>query len=261
MKRVFLGILLPLFFFASADGQILTSKEKKELKKEIKAYKKDVDSYKMMKEEYELNLQTIDDQAVTIESQKLQINRKDNTIKEQNDTIAYLRSLLAKGQPAQTDTRYFPEGTVYQVQVGVFQYFDIRAALENPKYFRTEEVDGMLRYSIGYFTDYEEAAQFKEDMRKMGLSDAFVTTYEDGQRTFEQPTIPGGYQPSIETKKQNPSISRKDSIEINTGYQQSTGNTTNSGTNSSTDEGKYEWIIVTDGKGNTGKVKRLKDDE
>lgn len=261
MKWFFLGALLPLFFFINADAQILTKKEKKELKKEIKAYKKDVDSYKMMKEEHELNLQTIDDQAVTIESQKLQIMRRDNTIKEQNDTIAYLRSLLNKGQTSNTDTRNFPKGTVYQVQVGVFQYFDIREALENPKYIRTEQVDGMLRYSIGYFEDYEEASVFRDDMRKMGLSDAFVTTYSDGERVFEQPTIPGGYQPSIETRKTNPVSSRKDSVEIETGYQKNTQSTGSSGTNSTRDEEKYEWIIVTDGKGNTGKVKRLKDEE
>lgn len=263
MRAYVLLLAAILISSVGLEAQILTKQEKKELKKEVKAYKKDIDSYKMMKEEQELNLQIIDDQAVTLQSQELQLQRKNQTIKELNDTIALLRSLINKqggynsSGGSGIDTRNFPEGTVYQVQVGVFKHFDIREQLDPPVYFRTEEVDGLLRYSVGWFDNYEEAQKFKDNLRKMGLGDAFVTQYEDGQRTFDSPTIPGGYskQPEQQTNSLG-STKKQDSVEINTGYQSGSNN----GGDEEIDESKYEWIIVTDGKGNTGKVKRLKDD-
>lgn len=264
MRVVSAALILLTCLSFSAEAQILTTQEKKELKKELKAYRKDIDSYKMYKEENELNRQMIDDQAVTIQTLQLQLERKNTLIKELNDTIAYLRSLLGQGSGfTPGSTTEFPEGTVYQVQVGVFKYFDIRDLLSNPKFFRTEEVDGMVRYSIGYFEDYEDATNFKAKMRAMGLSDAFVTTYTDGERVYEGAPPARTYQPTDNSPSVLPasnstnSDGRTESIEINTGYQSGSGDS-DAGT---TDEGEYEWIIVTDGKGNTGRVKRLKDDE
>jgi hypothetical protein len=43
----------------------------------------------------------------------------------------------------------------------------------------------MNRYIISYFTEENVAMQFVEDVRRMGIRDAFVAKYIDGERVYE----------------------------------------------------------------------------
>lgn len=78
-----------------------------------------------------------------------------------------------------------PSGTVYKVQIGLYKEFNINKYFEEPRYIGYESVDGMNRYIIGYFPDEQIAEDFVKDVRKMGVKDAFVSKYIDGQRVYE----------------------------------------------------------------------------
>ena len=39
-----------------------------------------------------------------------------------------------------------------------------------------------MRYTLGIFRDYPEADNFKKYMREMGVSDAWIVSYNDGVR-------------------------------------------------------------------------------
>ena len=76
-----------------------------------------------------------------------------------------------------------PDGLVFRVQVGAF-----KAPIPNNTFKGLTPVNaqttpnGYLRYTVGNFEKFDEATGVKNDLRKMGYSDAFVVVYYNGQR-------------------------------------------------------------------------------
>lgn len=86
-------------------------------------------------------------------------------------------------QPAQTVER----GVVFRVQIGAYQKFKIDDRLANSeKNFSGEYVDGLNKYLIGRFRSYDLAKEFRQDIIKLGIKDAFVVGYVDGVRVSIQ---------------------------------------------------------------------------
>ena len=81
--------------------------------------------------------------------------------------------------PMKTDSK----GIVYKVQIGAYKNFDLKKYFDNNANFSGEiGDDGLYRYSIGVFSDYWEADQFKKYMREMGVKGAWVVSYKNGER-------------------------------------------------------------------------------
>ncbi|MES2622727.1 MAG: hypothetical protein V4615_17895 [Bacteroidota bacterium] len=76
-------------------------------------------------------------------------------------------------------------GTVYKVQFGLYKNFNITKYFDQPRYIGYEDENGMNRYVISDFVDENVAMNFVEDVRRMGIKDAFVAKYIDGQRVYE----------------------------------------------------------------------------
>ena len=55
-------------------------------------------------------------------------------------------------------TTELPEGTVYQVQMGFYQYLDLVSFNDKLKTVRAEEIDGKKRYVIGHFDNLLDAS-------------------------------------------------------------------------------------------------------
>ena len=88
---------------------------------------------------------------------------------------------LKKSIPSTT----LPEGTVYQVQMGFYEYLDLSSFNERLKLVKAENIDGAKRYVIGHFENVMDALQFTNDMKILGVKDAFVSQYIDGVRNVE----------------------------------------------------------------------------
>ena len=52
------------------------------------------------------------------------------------------------------------------------------------KVVKAEELDGAKRYVIGYFESVMDAWQFASDIKALGIEDAFVTQYVNGERNM-----------------------------------------------------------------------------
>ncbi|GAB4413345.1 MAG: hypothetical protein OHK0039_20220 [Bacteroidia bacterium] len=76
-----------------------------------------------------------------------------------------------------------PLSVGFEVQIGAFEYFDIHAYSEELVRFREIDQQGMKKYVLGRFRTYEDAAVFRDDLRRLGLGDAFIAGVVDGQRT------------------------------------------------------------------------------
>ncbi len=86
----------------------------------------------------------------------------------------------------------------YAVQVGVFGRPVSSAEVKNITPLNQENMpNGNYRYSTGKFSSFEDAAQARDEVRFLGITDAFVVAYRNGQRlTGSQIPRSGGTQAS-----------------------------------------------------------------
>jgi|GEM_PF-228221 len=75
------------------------------------------------------------------------------------------------------------KGVLFKVQIGYFRNKDLSKYFENTKNFSGDvETDGSKKYTLGAFTNYWEADNFKKYLREMGVRDAWTVAYRDGKR-------------------------------------------------------------------------------
>jgi len=78
------------------------------------------------------------------------------------------------------------------VQIGAFKNKDLAKYFENNKNFSGDvDADGVKKYTLGYFNDYWEADNFKKYIREMGVKDAWIVAYKNGQRVNLRDVLEG----------------------------------------------------------------------
>ncbi len=170
-------------------------KEQKELrkkwKKKAKAYIKNPLALKAREEAYEKQIQELTTQNQELTEQVAQLQGELDKLKgELSAAESRIKSCEAEKERLKTayeaqkqvTTKNIEPGLVYKVQIGAFKYFDINKYLQDNENFKGETQDGLNKYVIGKFKDYEVATAFKKDIRRMGIRDAWVVPYIDGVR-------------------------------------------------------------------------------
>ena len=203
MKKSIVAATL-LFLFAGAQAQTeLTKEEKQRLKEELKSYMSDLAGYKAKMldirstlDSNEVEIARLKDDLAYADTRQAELEFKvaayDTELKKAQQENTLLKAGTVENpdpevaQKVVTQMNKTPEkGTVYKVQIGLYEEFNINKYFDQPRYIGYEEVDGMNRYIISYFPEEEIAKKFVADVRKMGVKDAFVSKYIDGQRVYE----------------------------------------------------------------------------
>ena len=178
----FLIILITLGFLISnsVQAQELTTTQRKALKKEIRTYKKNPEKWVKMQNKHQSKVTELTDEIAILNGQLKSAEMEREKLAEQLklEKLRYVE--LEKTIP----TTELPEGTVYQVQMGFYQYLDLVSFNDKLKTVRAEEIDGKKRYVIGHFDNLLDAVQFSNDIKRIGVTDAFVTEYIDGERNM-----------------------------------------------------------------------------
>ena len=180
--RNFLIILVTLGFFInqSVQAQELTKTQKRALKKEIRTYKKNPEKWVKMQNQHQDKVKELSDEIARLNAQLKTAELTSEQLAEQLK-LEQLRYVELEKTIPSTE---LPEGTVYQVQMGFYQYLDLVSFNDKLKTVRAEEIDGKKRYVIGHFDNLLDAVQFSNDIKRIGVSDAFVTEYIDGKRNM-----------------------------------------------------------------------------
>lgn len=172
---VFTLVLSLVSFDGFAQSQMSKS-EKKQIKKELKNYRKNPEIYKKKKIKQKETVQSLEEEVESLKAElaekELQLIKLENLIDE----------LMTKLELALDDD--LPSGTVYKVQMGYYQQLDLQSFNEQKRYLRAEDVNGAKRYTVGYFKTLEDAMQFANDIKQLGIEDAFVSQYIDGERNM-----------------------------------------------------------------------------
>ncbi|QHT66631.1 hypothetical protein GXP67_08165 [Rhodocytophaga rosea] len=105
-----------------------------------------------------------------------------NALKPTLDSVIAANNILVE----QTDTQ---QGVFFEVQIGAFEHFNLDQYAQELARLKKEEVDVMDKYTLGKFRDFKMAKAFNEDIKKMGVVDAFIVGKVDGQRVDLQEAV------------------------------------------------------------------------
>jgi hypothetical protein len=200
MRKITLLFCLALLFAGTQSFAQLSKKEKKEWKKKAKEFAKNPANLKQFTEDK----QEADGQFSSLNNQVKQlqtsVSNKDARIAELEDELAQSRSQLSsarseiaqlKETPVVSPTDY-SKGIVFKVQIGAFRNKDLAKYFDNNENFGgMAKEDGTQAYTIGVFRDYWEADTFKKYMREMGVKDAWIVPFKDGQRVDIKDVLDG----------------------------------------------------------------------
>lgn len=209
-NRLILLFCLALTFSASQCFAQLSKKEKKEWKKKAKEYSKTPENLKQLLEDKQTADNTVSSLNQKVTQLQSNISDKDAKLVELEDQLNKMRNELTttKTELAQlkeapvVNPLDFSKGVVFKVQVGAFKNKDLSKYFDNNPNLGGEVKEGEpQKITIGIFRDYWEADVFKKYMRDMGVKDAWIVPYKDGQRVdikdvlegviAERPATPG----------------------------------------------------------------------
>jgi hypothetical protein len=97
-----------------------------------------------------------------------------------------------KESPVAANPMDFSKGVIFKVQIGAFKNKDLAKYFENNPNFGGEVKESEpQKITIGIFRDYWEADKFKKYMREMGVKDAWIVPYRDGERVEIKDVLEG----------------------------------------------------------------------
>lgn len=210
MKTKVVVLCLALIFSGMQVFAQLSKQEKKEWKKKAKQYAKNPATLKTLTEDKQVadtDNTSLKGQVGTLNSQ---ISQKNSRIAELEDQITKMRGEMLsykseldqlKAAPA-ANSMDFSKGVVFKVQIGAFKNKDLSKYFDNNPNFGGEATDkGEQKFTIGIFRDYWEADKFKKYMREMGVKDAWIVPFKDGQRVDIKDVLEGVVAEKAETPK------------------------------------------------------------
>ncbi|MBT1689359.1 coiled-coil domain-containing protein [Dawidia soli] len=201
MKKVIVLLLcLSLVAVSTQTFAQLSKKEKKEWKKKAKEFSKNPANLKQLTEDKAAADEQVSSLNTKVTQMQSSISDKDAKITSLEDELQQLRGQLTstKAELAQlkespvVNPMDFSKGIVFKVQVGAFKNKDLAKYFDNNPNFGGEARDGEpQKITIGIFRDYWEADTFKKYMRDMGVKDAWIVPYRDGQRVEIKDVLEG----------------------------------------------------------------------
>jgi hypothetical protein len=231
-------IILSLIVFKTSFSQDMSSDEKKRLKQQLKSYIKEPERFK--KEQEALMSQMAEQRDKLKEAQdskdKIQeiLSTKDEQITNLEASLSETKEKLSRASTTQissTPSNPCADGQ-FKVQIGKFDKFSINSYLEGGKCIKYENQGSQNVYTIEGFAESKDAFNMAQELRRMGLTGAFVTKFvnnqrvaydhvgETGEREYYSTKNKGGKAPkAAQVAKYVPPSPPPGPTYINTGYQ------------------------------------------
>lgn len=193
MKKITVILTLALLTTFSIDSIAqLSRKEKKEWKRKAKEYVRNPEQMKQLIEDSQAQEGQLSSLRAENKALKSRMSDKDAKISELQDDLSKLRRDLSAAKAEVRDMKTTPtetpandemvNGVVFKVQIGAFRNKDLSKYFENNENFGGENGNGMQKITLGQFRDYWEADTFKKYLREMGVKDAWIVPYKNGNR-------------------------------------------------------------------------------
>ncbi len=167
--------------------------EKKKLKKELRTYRKMKPmEIRNMKMNYESKLKDKKTQDLRIKNLQRTSDSLQNLVNSNNARVRQLEAQLQSAQDAAANAKpNSAKGYYYRVQLGAYKEYNIKTKSASDESFSAVTEDSMNKLTLGLFYNLAEADQFKEDVRRMGVKDAYVVPFKDGKRITHKEAAEG----------------------------------------------------------------------
>lgn len=98
-------------------------------------------------------------------------------------------------EPFQIDTTSLEEikhtkGILFCIQIGAYTGIDLEKYKSNLVSIQQDSYEGINQFTLGRFTDYNEAVEFLSIIQQMGFTDAFIMSFKNGRRIQIQEVMP-----------------------------------------------------------------------
>ena len=183
MNKLVLGAILVATSFSVSYGQSDSKDWKKKLKELTpEQYKRLVDDNNNLQKQVSELRGEAEHYRSESQSKDAQIAKLLAEIKEnESKTVASPAQVPATNSSSKTVQNI--STIIYKVQIGAFRNKDLKKYLDNhPIFSGDSDSDGTRKYTLGAFTDYWEADRFKKYLREMGVKDAWIVAYKNGER-------------------------------------------------------------------------------
>jgi TolA-binding protein len=198
-KSIIVFFCLALIVASTQSFAQLSKKEKKEWKKKAKEYAKNPANLKQLTDDKQTADATVTSLNQKLSQMQSSVSEKDSKIASLEDQLSELRGQLTAANAELTSLKESPaasmdfsKGVVFKVQIGAFKNKNLAKYFENNPNFGGEAKDSEpQKLTIGVFRDYWEADTFKKYMREMGVKDAWIVPYQDGQRVEIKDVLEG----------------------------------------------------------------------
>jgi len=198
-KSIIVFFCLVLIAGSTQSFAQLSKKEKKEWKKKAKEYAKNPANLKQFTDDKQSADATVTSLNQKVSQLQSSVSEKDSKIASLEDQLSELRGQLTAANAELTSLKEnpsssmdFSKGVVFKVQIGAFKNKNLAKYFENNPNFGGEAKDKEpQKLTIGVFRDYWEADTFKKYMREMGVKDAWIVPYQDGQRVEIKDVLEG----------------------------------------------------------------------
>lgn len=179
--------ITPAFLFAQIGA------EKKKLKKELRMYRKMKPmEIRSMKMNYDNKLKDKKNQELIYKQMQRKYDSLQNVLNANNSKMSQLEVQLLQAQAASLNAKPAgAKGYYYRVQLGAYKFYDIKSKNASDESFSAESTPEMDKMTVGLFYTLAEADQFKEDVRRMGIKDAYVVPFKDGKRVTHKEAAEG----------------------------------------------------------------------
>lgn len=201
MKTKLFFVCLFFIFSGTLVFAQLSKQEKKEWKRKAKEYSKNPANLKQLSEDKQTADNTVSQLNAQTKQLQSTISDKDARISDLEMQLNGLRGQLsaARAELEQLKTAPpvnpmdFSKGVVFRVQIGAFKNKDLSKYFDNNPNFGGEagKDSEPQKITIGIFRDYWEANTFKKYLRDMGVKDAWIVPYKDGQRVDIKDVLEG----------------------------------------------------------------------
>ena len=203
-KRNILLPILVLVLCFSCQG-LFAQSDKEEVnfwKKKAKAYTKNPLSLKAEFEQYQSQIRELKKKNLELVESASQLQTTTTTNADAKSMVDSLKwALIQKEGELQSLSKDYEKleraykaqrqvneigvkpGLVYRVQIGAFVFYEMNNPPSDAEDFVHEKSDGYNKYVVGSFREFADCEVFKDELREMGIKDAWIVPYIDGSRS------------------------------------------------------------------------------
>ncbi len=105
-----------------------------------------------------------------------------DTVKSESGYIMEFRILASSQEAGEFPillNEALPQGLIYRIQIGIFKNLDSKQYFKGIEPVMAESVEGkdLIRYSVGLFSQFEDANEALSKVKERGFTDAFIVAF------------------------------------------------------------------------------------